>query len=149
MIYDLFKQMLGSGPVYVALGNHDTHNEYVPSAQPLKFTVLISSCRAQDAPHSLGGDLASQFQWNYDHVAGLWAHEDWLPSGAVSTARATYGAYSVQRADGLRIITLNTDFWYRDNLFNYFNLTQKDPSGMLRFLTDELQDAEDDGDRGK
>lgn len=35
-----------------------------------------------------------------------------------------------------------------DNWFNYVNMTSIDPSGMLRFLTDELQDAEDAGDRG-
>jgi hypothetical protein len=34
------------------------------------------------------------------------------------------------------------------NLFNYINLSRADSSGMLRFLTDELQDAEDTGDRG-
>lgn len=28
VLYDLFRQMLGSGPMYVALGNHDSHNEY-------------------------------------------------------------------------------------------------------------------------
>jgi hypothetical protein len=33
-------------------------------------------------------------------------------------------------------------------LFNYINLAAADNSGMLRFLTDELQDAEDKGDRG-
>jgi hypothetical protein len=34
------------------------------------------------------------------------------------------------------------------NFFTYINLAQADNSGMLRFLTDELQDAEDNGDRG-
>ncbi len=34
------------------------------------------------------------------------------------------------------------------NVFNYINLTHPDVSGMLRFLTDELQDAEDKGERG-
>jgi hypothetical protein len=34
------------------------------------------------------------------------------------------------------------------NLFNYINLSRADSSGMLRFLTDELQDAEDNGERG-
>ena len=29
VLYDLFRQMLGSGPMYVALGNHDSHNECV------------------------------------------------------------------------------------------------------------------------
>jgi len=37
--------------------------------------------------------------------------------------------------------------WYRANYFNYINMTNPDTSGMLRFLTDELQDAEDAGDR--
>ena len=45
-------------------------------------------------------------------------------------------------------LDLNSNCVHRANLFNYINLTQPDNSGMLRFLTDELQDAEDNGDRG-
>ena len=37
----------------------------------------------------------------------------------------------------------------RANYFNYINLSHPDTSGMLRFLTDELRDAEDAGDRGE
>jgi sphingomyelin phosphodiesterase len=44
------------------------------------------------------------------------------------------------------MLTANTP--HSSNWFNYFNLSQADNSGMLRFLTDELQDAEDKGDRG-
>ena len=36
----------------------------------------------------------------------------------------------------------------RANYFNYINMTNPDVSGMLRFLTDELQAAEDAGDSG-
>ncbi|KAF8230055.1 hypothetical protein L208DRAFT_1438751 [Tricholoma matsutake] len=129
IVYDLFRRMLGSGPVYAALGNHDSFNQ------------------AQDAPYSLGGALAEQFSWNYNHVASLWKHEKWLPEAAVQLARSHYAAYMVKRLDGLRIITLNTDLWYRANYFNYINMTNPDTSGMLRFLTDELQGAEDAGDR--
>ncbi|KAJ7665113.1 sphingomyelin phosphodiesterase [Mycena polygramma] len=129
LLYDLFRRTLGSGPVYAVLGNHDSYNQ------------------AQDAPHSLGGALASQFSWNYDHLAALWAHEAWLPESAVELARAHYSAYMVKRQDGLRIISLNTDMWYKANYFNYINLDTPDNSGMLRFLTDELQEAEDAGDR--
>jgi sphingomyelin phosphodiesterase len=50
---------------------------------------------------------------NYDHVAKLWEHEQWIPQSAVAQARAHYAAYSVQRTDGLRIITLNTDLCKR------------------------------------
>ncbi|KAF7302948.1 SER THR protein phosphatase family protein [Mycena kentingensis (nom. inval.)] len=129
VVYDLFRRTLGSGPVYAALGNHDSYNQ------------------AQDAHHALGGKLADQFQWNYDHVAALWQHEAWLPASAVALARAHYAAYMVKRHDGFRVISLNTDMWYRANYFNFINLDTPDNSGMLRFLTDELQDAEDAGDR--
>ncbi|KAG6897501.1 hypothetical protein C0992_000931 [Termitomyces sp. T32_za158] len=129
ILYDLFRRMLGTGPVYAALGNHDTYGQ------------------AQDAPSSLGGALAQQFSWNYDHVADLWKHEKWLPEAAVQLAKKHYAGYMVKRVDGLRIISLNTDMWYRANYFNYFNMTDPDVSGMLRFLTDELQSAEDAGDR--
>ncbi|KAG7099737.1 hypothetical protein E1B28_001552 [Marasmius oreades] len=129
LVYDLFKRMLGSGPVYAALGNHDSYNQ------------------AQDSPHSLGKPLADQFSWNYDHVASLWEHEEWLPEAAVQLARAHYASYMVKRSDKLRVIALNTNLWYRANFFNYINMTDPDVSGMLRFLTDELQDAEDSGDR--
>ncbi|KAH9996082.1 Metallo-dependent phosphatase [Russula vinacea] len=123
VLYDLFKRTLGSGPVYTALGNHDSRIEDI-------------------------------FIRNYDHVAGLWNVEQWIPQSAVAQARAHYAAYSVQRTDGLRVITLNTDLYivtmlivHSANLFNYINLSHPDTSGMLRFLTDELQDAEDNGDR--
>jgi hypothetical protein len=62
--------------------------------------------QAQDAPHALGGSLGKQFQWNYDHLAELWAHEKWLPETAVQLAKAHYSAYMVRRQDGLRIITV-------------------------------------------
>ncbi|KAF8177267.1 Metallo-dependent phosphatase-like protein, partial [Mycena galopus ATCC 62051] len=127
LVYGLFKKALG--PVYASLGNHDTQQT------------------ALNSPHSLGGNLTDQFSWNYDHVAGLWELEGWIDDTAAQLARANYGAYMMQRGDGLRIITLNTDFWYESNLFNYFNMTNPDNSGMLRFLTDELQEAEDAGDR--
>lgn len=76
---------------------------------PIPLTTHVS---AQDSPHSLGGNLTDQFSWNYDHVAGLWELEGWIDATAAQLARANYGAYMVQRGDGLRIITLNTDFWY-------------------------------------
>ena len=41
-----------------------------------------------------------------------------------------------------------TIFSHSANYYNYINMTQLDPSGMFRFLTDELQAAEDAGDRG-
>ncbi|KAF7436429.1 hypothetical protein PC9H_003262 [Pleurotus ostreatus] len=135
LLYDLLKKTLGPGPVYATLGNHDSYNQ------------------AQDAPHAIGQGLAGQFSWNYDHLALLWKHEKWLPDSAVRLARTHYAGYMVKRADNLRVISLNTDMYLRivltasANYFNYINMTDHDVSGMLRFLTDELQDAEDHGER--
>ena len=122
--------MLGSGPVYPALGNHDSYNQSV-IVSAFRVHILCLYPRAQDAPHAIGGALADQFGWyvikripfifivdflnrNYDHVASLWQHEGWLPNTAVEFARSHYAAYMVKRTDGLRIITLNTDFCKRE-----------------------------------
>ncbi|KAI0654136.1 sphingomyelin phosphodiesterase [Cubamyces menziesii] len=128
LVFDLLKRMLGTGPVYAALGNHDSYH------------------KSQHPPSSLGGELSAQFDWHYEHLAALWEYQGWLPHSAADLARKHNAAYMVRREDGLRIITLNTDFWYIANYFNYINVTNPDLSGMLRFLTDELQDAEDAGD---
>jgi hypothetical protein len=56
------------------------------------------------------GELKNLFVRNYDHLASLWNLEQWLPQSAAAQARAHYAAYSVQRTDGLRVISLNTDF---------------------------------------
>ena len=61
-MYDLFKRTLGGGPVYAALGNHDSYNQYVVP-QLVHRTCMTYSLRAQDAPHALGGQLADQFSW--------------------------------------------------------------------------------------
>ncbi|KAG1794909.1 sphingomyelin phosphodiesterase [Suillus plorans] len=129
VLYDLLKRMLGSGPTYATLGNHDT---CLPD---------------QASPSSLGGALGQQFSWLYDHVTALWEQEGWLPEASVEFSRTHYAAYMVKRADGLRVISLDTNLWYRSNYFNYINSSEPDVSGILRFLTDELQDAEDAGDR--
>lgn len=129
ILYDLFKRMLGPGPTYATLGNHDTCLPDLAS------------------PSSLGGALGQQFSWLYDHITALWEQEGWLPEASVESSRAHYAAYMVKRADGLRVISLDTNLWLTSNYFNYINSSEPDVSGILRFLTDELQDAEDAGDR--
>jgi len=124
-VYHMMAKLL-PGPIYATLGNHDTN----PTAQ--------------DAPHSLQPDyLSDQFSWNYDHVASLWKHYGWLDTDATQQARTHYGGYSTLTPYGLRIISLNTDFWYTNNLFNFINSTNPDVSGMLAWLITELQSAED------
>lgn len=129
VLYDLIGRMIKTGPVYAVQGNHDTYSQ------------------AMSSPYNIGHGLTNQYKWDYDHFAALWQLEKWISLETAQQARTHYAAYSVQRQDGLRIITINTDFWYTANYFNYINLASSDNSGMLRFLTDELQDAEDAGDR--
>ncbi|KAI7548074.1 sphingomyelin phosphodiesterase-like protein [Hortaea werneckii] len=127
-IYTLFKKYL-TGPVFSVLGNHDTNPEAI------------------DAPHSMPGNLSTQMSWNYNHVAGLWKHEGWLNETAEQQARVHYGAYSVKNHYGLRMITFNTDFWYHSNYLNYINTSNPDVSGTFEFMFQELQAAEDAGER--
>lgn len=129
VVYDLLKKYVGPAPVYATLGNHDTYVQH------------------QMIPYYTGGPLGQQFNWLYDHVSALWYQEGWLPQASVEFARTHYAAYSVKRADGLRIISLDTNMWYQLNYFSYVNATEPDPFGILRFLTDELQAAEDAGER--
>lgn len=128
LLYDLWKERLGGGPLYAAIGNHDSY------------------LQAQDAPHSMMPErLSKQFSWNYDHLSRLWFHNHWISDDVAKIARAHYGGYAVKRYEGLKIITLNTDLWYRANLFNFINMTNPDQSGMLKFLAEELQKSEDLG----
>ncbi|KAL5355210.1 Metallo-dependent phosphatase-like protein [Aspergillus floccosus] len=127
-VTDMLKTYL-TGPVFATLGNHD------------------SSPKNMDAPHGLPGAAGQQYSWNYDYVAGLWQHEGWLDNAAAAAARAHYGGYSVKTSYGLRIISINTDFWYAQNFLALVNTTNPDVSGTLAWLIAELQRAEDAAER--
>lgn len=127
-IFSLFKSYI-SGPIYLMLGNHDTSPSNI------------------DSPHSLPGPLGTQLSWNYNHVSALWSLAGWLTPAGAEQARTHYGAYSILHPLGLRIITLNTDFWYRNNPLNFISTPNPDVSGILSFLITELQRAEDNNER--
>ncbi|KAI9709073.1 MAG: hypothetical protein M1820_003519 [Bogoriella megaspora] len=127
-VYTMFKEYL-SGPVFAVLGNHDSNPEAI------------------DSPHKLPGPLGQQQSWNYEHVAALWQHDGWIDAAAAQQARTHYAGYSIKNHFGLRIITFNTDFWYRSNFLNLINTTNPDNSGMFNFMIQELQAAEDAGEQ--
>lgn len=132
--FRVFKKMLGDNvPVYPALGNHDT--------LPVAFNT----------PHSMDPDRKNSssniLQWNYDLVSSLWNRHSWLNDTEADFARTHYGAYATTTSQGLRVISLNSDFWYRANIFNYWNVTNPDPSGILKWLADELSACEKRGQR--
>ncbi|KAH8888870.1 Metallo-dependent phosphatase [Thozetella sp. PMI_491] len=129
-IWQMFKSYIG-GPIYAALGNHDTNPDNL------------------DVAHAIddNGPLGQQFSWNYDHVSKLWEHYGWIDQATQEQASLHYAAYSVVHPLGLRIITLNTDLYYRNNFYTAVHAADPDFSGMFSFLIQELQKAEDAGQR--
>ena len=105
-------------PVYAALGNHDSYPEMYAN---------------------------SDSSWNYDFLSSLWKKNKWIGANAAEDVKSHFGAYAVSNPPGmprLKIISINTDFWYVDNIFNYANFSSPDPNGMLSFLISELEDSE-------
>ncbi|KUL89564.1 hypothetical protein ZTR_04476 [Talaromyces verruculosus] len=121
-----YAKMTALGQVYGTVGNHDAAP--VNSFPPTAVDTTISS------------------QWVYDTLSGLW--ETWIGSAASTTADTNPGAYSVLYPGGnLRIISINTNMYYKQNFWLYEATMETDPSGQLAWLVSELQAAEDAGER--
>lgn len=123
-IFDTMKKYLGHGPVFSAIGNHDTapSDSAAPRALPDK------------GPRD-------EFSYDWNNLRRLFEAEGWFSHKEGKQVAKHYGGYSVSPRKGLRIITLNTDFWYKGNVYNFINSSNPDASGTLRFLTDELEAA--------
>ena len=128
-LFDMFHRHMGNATMVVALGNHDT------------------SPSDQTAPAGLPDGRGDQFSWNYENVASLVKSEGWGNDSTAESIRSHYAGYSVSPRQGFRIIALNSDMWYKGNFFAYMNLSNPDQSGMLRWFTDQLQEAEDRNER--
>ncbi|KAJ5570471.1 uncharacterized protein N7459_009901 [Penicillium hispanicum] len=113
------------GPVYAALGNHDT--------APLNLFPSNKISREYNP------------QWAYDALAADWAALTGIPS--VALARE-YGSYSaIHPNSNLRIISYNSIFYYRFNFFAYEEPMEYDPDNQLAWLITELDAAETAGQR--
>lgn len=121
-INDAYSRMSGLKNVFGTAGNHE-------SAPVNAF-----------APTALG---LSTNQWVYDTLSGDW--EQWI--GSTSAAEADkFGAYSVLYGN-LKVISINTNLYYRENYWLYEATMETDPSGQLAWLVDELQASETAGQR--
>ena len=129
LTYHTFKAALGDIPVYATLGNHDSFPQALNSPNGAPFAE------------------SNAFSWNYQLLSSLWQNNTWLNATEAEFAATHYAAFAHTTSQGLRIISLNTDFWYRANVFNYFNVSNPDPSGLLKFLADELTACEARGQR--
>lgn len=116
------------GTLYGAVGNHEASpvNEFPPPTVPQTN--------------------ATTEQYVYDAIAaGL------TPSLGLSTAKkldTNSGSYSiVHPRSNLKIISINTMFWMKENFWLYSATMSLDPAGVLEFLASELQGSEACGQR--
>ncbi|KND93980.1 Sphingomyelin phosphodiesterase [Tolypocladium ophioglossoides CBS 100239] len=108
--------------VYGTAGNHEAHpvNSFQPNAV------------GQDA------------QWVYSLLSTEWSH--WIDQAAAANA-GKIGTYSTKYPKGnLRIISLNTNIYYRHNSWMYQNYDDKDPNLQIAWLVNELDAAEKAGE---
>ncbi|PHH61879.1 hypothetical protein CDD81_7743 [Ophiocordyceps australis] len=114
--YNIMNQSLPL--IYGTAGNHEAHpvNGFQPNEQ------------------------GSETSWVYSLLSSNWNH--WVGHfAAESTAMA--GSYSAKVPDhNLRIISLNTNFYYRDNFYMYRNMDEKDPNNQISWLVQQLDMAE-------
>jgi len=111
-------------PVYPAIGNHD-------SAPVNSFP-----------PPEIGGSW--NMSWLYDEVWREWGQE-WLMNNETTDTLRKGAFYSTLARPGLRIISLNMNFCYVNNWWLIINST--DPSQELAWLSEELQKAENAGEK--
>ncbi|CAG0891968.1 unnamed protein product [Darwinula stevensoni] len=82
--------------------------------------------------------------WLYEEAARLWPSLFEVPKGESSNILRA-GFYSVSPLPGLTLLSVNTNFCYYLNWWNYLQIP--DPASELQWIIDELQKAESRGDK--
>ncbi|KOS18929.1 Sphingomyelin phosphodiesterase 2 [Escovopsis weberi] len=83
--------------------------------------------------------------WLYRVLQSQWGR--WVESAELAKIQAM-GAYSTKHPNSnLRIISLNTNLYYRMNFWMYQPSVGKDPNGQIEWLVQELDAAERAGER--
>lgn len=84
-------------------------------------------------------------QWVYNVFAQYWPK--WTGASTQNDI-SKIGAYAAKYPNGkLRVISLNTNLYYRHNFEVYRSEMEKDPNGQLTWLVQQLDAAEKAGDR--
>lgn len=122
VVFRDIKYKLGSIPVYPVLGNHDTF-PYGELAQ-----------------ENFG--FSNYFSWNAELMADLWEDYRWLDADASQYARRHYTGFSIENRLGLKVISLNSNVWYKKNHYAYWNASESDNFGQFEFLINELVESE-------
>ncbi|KAF8888535.1 Metallo-dependent phosphatase-like protein [Infundibulicybe gibba] len=114
-------------PIFPALGNHDS--------APVNAFARSTTATANNS------------QFVFDTQSQGW--ERFIGQTAANQVDHNSGSYSVLvPGTKLRIISINTQYWYKQNLWLFdTDEQQPDPNGLLAFIVQELQIAEDAGER--
>ncbi|KAJ7041817.1 sphingomyelin phosphodiesterase [Mycena alexandri] len=109
------------------IGNHDT--------SPVNLFARTTS------------NTVNNSQWVFDIQSSDW--ERWIKGSAASQVDHHSGSYSaLVSGTNLRIMAVNTQYWYKQNFWLYDSDVQRpDPNGIISFMVDQLQAAEDAGER--
>ncbi|KAJ7600702.1 sphingomyelin phosphodiesterase [Mycena floridula] len=110
-------------PVFPSLGNHDS--------------FPVNSFQRD----TTGNDT----QWVFDTQSAGW--EQFVGAKASQQVKHHSGSYAANvEGTNLKILAINTQYWYKQNLWLYDSDTfQPDPNGVLAFMVQQLQAAEDAG----
>ncbi|KAF8591353.1 sphingomyelin phosphodiesterase [Ramaria rubella] len=122
-------------PVYGAIG------ESMLMSQRLSDTAPVNAFPRADTLTTLNA------QWVFNIQSAGW--RQWIGAAAATELDHTSGSYAVVVPDtNLRVISVNTQFWYPQNfwLYNTDNMPV-DPNGILAFMVRQLQASEDAGQR--
>ncbi|GAM83788.1 hypothetical protein ANO11243_017780 [Dothideomycetidae sp. 11243] len=94
-------------------------------------------------PMDLAGTASNQ--WVYDTLSNDW--KSWIGAAAANSTDHD-GSYSILHpGSNLRIISFNTNFYYKENFWLYEPTIERDPDGQLAWLVSELESAESSGER--
>lgn len=130
--YKIMRHFLHQQPVYPTLGNHDTF-----------------PC-GQLAPERLNNKTFNEslYHWNDDLISDLWISNGWIDSSLKSFIRQHYSSYTTTTDRGLKIISLNSNCYYKKNLYAYINMeAEPDLFGQWEFLINELIESENSNQR--
>ncbi|KAI8982137.1 Metallo-dependent phosphatase-like protein [Mycotypha africana] len=114
--------------LYPAVGNH----EAAPTNLfPLRDSDLPSGARHDDF----------SMAWLYHALKENW--KGWIDEKHLNRIHQQSGSYVSYPVDGLKLISLNTNFCYNLNWWLYERPKKRDPNGILEWLIGHLQKAED------
>ncbi len=126
-VFKDMKKALKDIPVYATLGNHDC------------FPY------GQLAPENSG--FENKHNWNADLFADLWTDYGWIKNDKKMEVKTHYAGFSITPKPGLKIISYNSNTFYKKNVYAFYNMTHPDQFGTLQFLIDELSASELIGER--